>query len=311
MRLIGYMQRLRYHRLGGQLEDARRMTRITALYIGSIRRIHDLRGGTRTLLRTTPLILFLAAAAVGCSGNDEPEALSTDRLLSNDEVLSRSLGEAGDADSEGFITSSVDGVQQSIDGARQVNDAEPTSASDSSENEDNASARDRVDVVVTEDGTDLTEPESITLDEAIEELGIETPCDLYTTPGLRTQMTEWAQTSGLTADLPNGLLTPGSEIAFDAGVQSPTNCSWFSEAQLWSVEISFQPASGFTDELQSRGEPVPGIGDSASIDDDTSGSLQVGDLFVTVTNLPPGHTQTSNDRAVLLLMLSDIAAKLT
>lgn len=175
----------------------------------------------------------------------------------------------------------------------------------------------REDVVVSEDGIDVTdlEPEftedSIDLDDAVEELGVETPCDLYSTPELRTAMTAWSQTSGLTADLPNGLLAPGSEIGFDTADQSATACSWFSEAQLWFVEISFQPVSGFTDELQSRGEQVPGLGDSASINDDTSGFLRVGDLFVSITNLPPGHTQTINDRAVLRLMMADVAAKLS
>ncbi|MDW3175879.1 MAG: calcium-binding protein [Acidimicrobiia bacterium] len=183
--------------------------------------------------------------------------------------------------------------------------------------EDDVVPPERGEVVRSEDDIELTEPdpelveESITFEEVIAGLDIETPCDLYSTPQLRTQMTEWSESEGLTADLPDGLLPSDTEIAFEAQVQTSTECSWFSEPQLWMVQIAFEPVSGFTDELHDRAQPINEIGDRASIDNDTRGFVEVGDLFVSITNLVPGHTQTDNDRGVLLLLMSDVATKLS
>ncbi len=263
------------------------------------------------------LFLLLALGIASCSsesssseGGSEPE-----RQLGN-QALSRALGEPRDAGIGAAIPPAVAGEQQSLDEPNQTTGGSATQTG-SEASDDSAPVPERGEVVRSEDDIDLTEPEpelveeSITIDDATEELGVETPCDLYTTPALRTQMTQWSQTAGLTDDLPNGLLTPESEINFEPATQTSTECSWFSEQQLWSLQITFQPTSGFTDELYNQGEPIAGIGDRASLQDDTTGSLQVGDLFVTVTNLPPGHTQTTNDRTVLESMLTDIATKLT
>lgn len=271
----------------------------------------DSRAKLMRVLCVASFILFLAGVAAGCTSDTQPDASSSD------EALSRVIGEPGEADE--LIDSNVEGEQLSQDETGEQTDGQPQGdddTPDSSADGGDAPNAERGEVVRSDDDITLTEPEpefveeSISLDEATEDRGVQSPCDLYTTSNLRTQMTEWSQTSGLIADLPNGLLVPGSEIEFAVDTQTPTECSWFSESQLWSVRITFQPVSGFTDELLSRGEPVPGVGDGASIDGDTTGSVEVGDLFVSITNLPPAHTQTSNDRNVLLLMLSDVTDKL-
>ncbi|MDW3175883.1 MAG: hypothetical protein R8J94_00705 [Acidimicrobiia bacterium] len=269
----------------------------------------------RRLPSVALLFLLLALGIASCSSESSSSGSEPERQLGN-QTLSRVLGEPGDAAVGAATPAAVAGEQQTL--------GEPDQATGGSTTQEGSEASDggspvpeRGEIVRSEDDLDLTEPEpelveeSITIDDAIEELGVETPCDLYTTPALRTQMTQWSQTAGLTDDLPNGLLTPGSEISFEPATQTSTECSWFSEAQLWSLQITFQPASGFTDELYNRGAPLAGIGDRASLQDDTTGSLEVGDLFVTVTNLPPGHTQTTNDRTVVESMLTDIATKLT
>lgn len=276
-------------------------------------RSYDTRAKITRALCAASFILCLMGAAAGCTSDTQPDASSSD------EALSRVIGEPGEAEAEGLIDPSVEGEQLSQDETERAADGPSQGdddSRDSSIDSGDAPNAERGEVVRSEDDINPTEPEpefveeSISLDEATEDRGVESPCDLYTTSNLRAQMTEWSQTSGLIADLPDGLLSPGSEIDFAVDTQTPTECSWFSELQLWSVRITFQPVSGFTDELFSRGEAVPGVGDRASIDGDINGSVQVGDLFVSVTNLPPGHTQTSNDRNVLLLMLSDVSAKL-
>lgn len=243
------------------------------------------RQAKRILVRgaaTALLLGCIAVATTNCSSSDSPEP----EAASDARAVGRTVG---GPESDGSLTPEAERPAAGID---------------------------REDIVVVDDDMVLPEPppelteEAIDLEEAIEERGVETPCDLYPTEDLRTQMTVWSESAGLTEDLPSGVLAPGSEIEFEVGVQSPTECSWFSEAQLWSVQISFEPVSGFTDALERLGEAIPGIGDAASITDDNSGSVRIGDLYVSVTNLPPGHTQTENDRTVLLSILDDVATKL-
>ena len=162
---------------------------------------------------------------------------------------------------------------------------------------------------VNEDGF---EPGSGTpdFDAALAQLGLNSPCDILTEQELSAFVDREARQAGVFAQLPAGIGTD-SDLVFAVASESQTSCDWFSDPFIWFVSISWEAADPTFVETIFAGRTTFGDGYMAALSDDTAGQLVVGDLLLRVTNLIPGNTQMTADRAVTQALVIEIGNRLS
>jgi len=146
------------------------------------------------------------------------------------------------------------------------------------------------------------------LENVLAEFELSTPCDLFSADELGTFVSTSAQSTGLLEELPAGLNT--LPISFVEVSSTESSCEWFSESHLWFTSVSWEPADPTFVASLFEGNPTFGDTYEAMLVGDTSARLLVGDLFVIVTSLPPGHTTLSADADLTRALLAEVGEKL-
>ncbi|MGI9603541.1 MAG: hypothetical protein ACR2QE_16775 [Acidimicrobiales bacterium] len=147
--------------------------------------------------------------------------------------------------------------------------------------------------------------------EVVETLSIDAPCDLFTTDELGDLVAGWSDQTGLTGDLPPGLLEEGSTIEFSVETDTETSCDWFSDQQVWLVSTVWEASEpSFTAIVLSAGTPIDDVGEEAALLSDTRAAAVVEGLLVTVTNLAPGGADSNSDAAVTQLLLAEVVERI-
>ena len=241
----------------------------------------------------------------------------------NDTQQGTSETDAGDT-SDTAATSSTNNDTSSSDSSNADNNAQDNNAGSTAAAP--TAEEPAIGTVVIED-IEVDDPENITeapttpsgdepgsgtpdFEDALAEQSVQTPCDSFTPTEFSDLVRTSASSAGLFGDLPPGL-GDGSDLSFDVASSSETSCEWFSDTYIWFVGVSWEAADPtFVDTLLA-GQDTFGSGYEAAISSDTSSQLVGGDLFVRISNLPPGNTTTSNDRPVTQDLTEAVGSELS